>query len=303
MYNGFIFEGAAHRHQEVVELVEDLGGHVLDSKILSEEATITFVSPEEDTSMVEDLADDLDADLRELTLVGAEVAIVTPTLTRHHLPHPVCDIAEHLRRGGARTNVVGLARGVGQRIAQITRKEEMLIEEQDVAIFILGNFEHCLEEYKWKLYKEISIPVVVTGGPDLDQVPHASEYVGGIGRIPYRSKFLSRIEKMDEVAEAVEKCLNERKKWIDEDPPLIPPLVLKSEIENQFGPVKSCHSPLPIVPQLDGVRVKLRYGRFVSDIKRIKIGDYRIEDIAEVKKSIMKDHILVKLFPESEVLS
>lgn len=301
MLSGFIFEGEAYRHQELLELVEDLGGSVLNVRIVAQEATIIFVVPEEDIPMIRKLASELKAKLKEIPLIGSEIAVVFPTVTRHHLPHPACDIAEYLRRMGAKTNIIGLARGVGQRIAQIKSREKMLIEEHDVAVFLLGNFEYCLLEHKWKLFKDVKIPVIVTGGPELDSVPHASAYVGGIGRIPYRARLMSEIEKLDELANAVEKCLDERREMTALDPPLISPFTLKSEIENQIEEIKSCYSPAPIVPQLDGVRVKLNYGEFALAIKNIKIGDYGLKDVAEVRRSLMKDQILIKLLPISYV--
>ena len=41
----FIFEGGAHRHELLVELVEDLGGWIVQKKILASESTITFIIP------------------------------------------------------------------------------------------------------------------------------------------------------------------------------------------------------------------------------------------------------------------
>lgn len=299
MYKGFIFDGEAYRHHEFLELVEDLGGFIHNIRIIVQEATITFVVPEEDIPIVRKLALELRAELRELPLVGSEIAIVSPTITRHHLPHPACDIAEYLRRMGAKTNIIGLARGVGQRIAQIKRGEKMLIEEHDAAVFVLGNFEYCLLEHKWKLYRDIRIPVIVAGGPELDEVPYASAYISGVGRIPYRTRLLSEIEKLDELANAVGKCLDGRREMMTADPPIASSFTLKSEIEEQVDEVKTCYSPAPIVPQLDGVRVKLLYDKFAPMIEKIRIGDYVLEDIAEVRRSMMKNYILIKLYPAS----
>ncbi|KPV61780.1 MAG: Methyl-coenzyme M reductase operon protein C [Candidatus Bathyarchaeota archaeon BA2] len=301
MYNGFIFEGEAYRHRELLELVEDLGGSILNVRIIAQEATITFIIPEEDTPTLRKLVLELRARLREIPLVGSEIAVVSPTITRHHLPHPACDIAEYLRRMGAKTNIIGLARGVGQRVAQITRREKTLIEEHDAAVFLLGNFDYCLLEHKWKLYKDLRIPVIVAGGPKLDHVPYASAYISGIGRIPYRTRFLSEIRKLDELAKAVGKCLDGRREMIAADPLITSPFILKSEIEKQIEEVKTCYSPAPIVPQLDGVRVKLRYDKFASIIKKIRVGNYILEDVAEVRRSMMKNYILIKLYPKSYV--
>ena len=302
MLTGFIFEGEAYRHRELLELVEDLGGSIVNVRLIAQEATISFAVSKEDVPLIRKLAHELKAtELREIPLIGSEIAVVSPTITRHHLPHPACDIAEYLRRMGAKTNIIGLAQGVGQRIAQIKSKEKRLIEEHDAAVFMLGNFEHCLLEHKWRLYKDLRVPVVVTGGPELEEVPHASAYISGIGRIPYRTRVITEIEKLDELARAVGKCLDERREAIAADPPLISPFTLKSEIENRVGEIRTCYSPAPIALHLDGVRVKLPHEEFALSIKKIRIGGYELGDIAEVKKSMMKDHILIKLYPKSYV--
>lgn len=59
-------------------------------------------------------------------MVGSEIAVVSPTLARHHLPHSACDIAEYLRRHGAKTNMIGLARGAGKTISRISEDEKLL---------------------------------------------------------------------------------------------------------------------------------------------------------------------------------
>lgn len=301
MYTGFIYEGGAHRYRELVELVEDLGGFIINVRILAQDATITFLIPEEDSLKIKKLAIELKAGLKEIPLVGTEIAVVSPSITKHHLPHPACDIAENLRRMGAKTNIIGLARGVGRRIAQITEKEKALIEEHDAAVFILGNFEYCLKEYKWKLFAELKVPVIATGGPEIEKIPYASAYVGGVGRFPYRTKLLSEIEKLDEIANNVKNLLDVKRKMLMEDPPIISPFILKSEIEKQVKEIKMCFSPAPVVPKLDGVRVKLRYDKFAPTIQNIKIGGYRLGDVSEIRKSVMRDYIIVKPYPLSHV--
>ena len=100
-------------------------------------------------------------------MAGSEIAIVSPTLARHHLPHAACDISEYLREFGAKDNMIGLARGDGKGTSGITEEEKELIEEHDIAIFALGSFENCIKEKSF-LYDDIDIPVIVTGAPDID---------------------------------------------------------------------------------------------------------------------------------------
>ena len=194
----FVFEGGAYKHELLVELIEDLGGWIIQKKILAQEGTITFTIPKAaDIPLIREKVLQLRGSLRPQPLLGTEIAIVAPTIARHHLPHLLCDIAEFMRRKGAKTNMIGLARGVGKRTAQISTREKRIIEEHDAAVFVFGNFTHCLQEHKWKLYKDITIPVIVTGGPNLDSVPYSDYYVGNAGRLPYRFRRLEEIEKLE----------------------------------------------------------------------------------------------------------
>jgi len=78
-------------------------------------------------------------------LVGTEIAIVSMSLEIHHLPHPSCDIAEYVRRIGAKSNMVSLARGPGKRITGLNDEERDVINEHDIAVYLMGNFETCIE--------------------------------------------------------------------------------------------------------------------------------------------------------------
>ncbi|MCQ8898019.1 MAG: methanogenesis marker 7 protein [Hadesarchaea archaeon] len=298
---GFLFEGGGYRHQEMLELVEDLGGSILQVRLVGSEVTITFSVPEEDVGRVEELTRDLQGKLKRLPLLGSEIAVVSPTITRHHLPHPLCDVAEYLRREGAKTNMIGLARGPGQRICQISEEEKRLIEEHDAAVFVLGNFEHCLREHKWRLFKDLSVPVVVAGGPELPSLPHAFAYVSGIGRVPYRARTFTEIGKLDEVARAVERALEEERRRLSLDPPLLSPLVLKAEIERKLGETLRGGAPLPVTPQLRGVRVKLPYPEFAGRLAELEVAGHRLGEIAEIRRSAMRDYILVILLPLSRL--
>jgi methyl coenzyme M reductase subunit C-like uncharacterized protein (methanogenesis marker protein 7) len=78
--------------------------------------------------------------------------------------------------------------------------------------------------------------------------------------------------------------------------------LVKTEIENQIPAVKEIYSPAPIVSQLDGVRVKLDYDQYKDQIAEVKVDDYRLGDVSEIKKSKMYDYILVKLLPETSTI-
>ncbi|MHA1652046.1 MAG: methanogenesis marker 7 protein [Candidatus Helarchaeota archaeon] len=298
----FVFEGGAHKHKLLVELIEDLGGWIVQKKILAQEATITFTIPNTaDVPLLRERVLELRGALREQPLLGTEIGVIAPTIARHHLPHLLCDIAEYMRRLGAKTNMIGLARGVGQRIAQITTQEKKIIEEHDAAIFVLGNFEYCLKEYKWKLYKDITIPFVVTGGPPLESVPHAEYYIGNVGRLPYRFRRLEEIDKLQEIGNAVSQCIKKVRSFMAHDPPMIPSFAVKEEIERQVNEIKEVFSPSPIVPKIRGVRVKLPYSQFREKIGNVRIGDYLLKEIADIKKSNFRDYILVQLLSQSQI--
>lgn len=297
----FIFEGGPHRHELITELIEDLGGWIIQKKIMAQEITITFIIPEADIPLVREKALQLRGSLREQPLLGTEIAVIAPTIARHHLPHLLCDIAEYLRRLGAKTNMVGLARGVGQRIAQLSTQEKNIIEEHDVAVFVFGNFEYCLKEHKWKLYKDLSIPFVVTGGPDLPTVPYADYYIGNIGRLPYRFRLLDEFDKLQQIGNAVSKCAHTIRDTLEHDPLFIPPFAVKEEIERQVPEIQHVFSPTPIVPQIRGLRVKLPYLQYQEKIANVKIGEYFLREIATIAPSNFRKYILVKFLPQSQI--
>ena len=49
--------------------------------------------------------------------------------------------------------MIGLARGAGKGISQISKKEKDLIEEHDLAVFSLGSFEDCIRKKKFLLVR------------------------------------------------------------------------------------------------------------------------------------------------------
>ncbi|ADL59136.1 MULTISPECIES: methanogenesis marker 7 protein [Methanothermobacter] len=304
MYETLTYQGGVHRHEEMKELIEDLGGFVLQENMLQMDLILTLAVPIEDVDKVREKARELLGKVKVAPMAGTEIAIVSPTLARHHLPHSACDISEYLRRYGAKDNMIGLARGAGKGISRISEDEKRLIEEHDLAVFALGSFEQCIKD-KAHLFSDINIPVVVTGSPekiDLSELPGADAYVGGLGRIPRRLKRGEDIRALRKLVEVVEDILDRRRREMAADPPLVPSILVKTEIENQVPAVKEVYSPTPVTSQLDGVRVKLNYDRYHDEIADVRVSDYRLGDISEIRKSMMYDYILVKLLPESSIL-
>ena len=303
MYETLTFTGGVHRSEEVRELIEDLGGFILQDSIQQMELVLNIAVPLEDVDKVEKKADELLGKISIAPMAGSEIAIVSPTLARHHLPHAACDISEYLREYGAKDNMIGLARGDGKGTSGITEEEKSLIEEHDVAIFALGSFENCIKE-KAFLYDDIDIPVIVTGAPEIpvEELPGADAYVGDLGRIPRRLRRGPDIRALDRLVETTEKILNNRKKEMALDPPLVPSIVVKNAIENQIREIKDVISPAPVTSQLDGVRVKLNYDEYADAISNVVIDGKKLSELAEIKKSFMYDYILVKINSESSLV-
>ena len=296
MYESLTFTGGVHKSEEIKELIEDLGGFILQESIQQMELVLNIAIPIEDVDKIEDKSRELLAKLSVAPMAGSEIAIVSPTLARHHLPHAACDISEYLREFGAKDNMIGLARGDGKGTSGITEEEKRLIEEHDIAVFALGSFENCIKE-KAFLYDDIDIPVIVTGAPDIsvDELPGADAYVGGLGRIPRRLRRGPDIRALDKLVETIEQILSDRKREMALDAPLVPSIVVKNAIENQVSEIKDVISPTPVTSQLDGVRVKLNYDKYADLIADVVIDGKKLSELAEIKKSFMYDYILVKI--------
>src|SRR5665811_1581079 len=207
------------------------------------------------------------------------------------------------RKQGAKTNMVGLARGVGKRICQLTAYERDLINEHDVAVFILGNYEHCIIEKSKKLYDGIEIPIVVTGAPELrtEDVPNATAYVGSFGRILHHMRHAEELKTLDRLSEVIGKVLDNVRMELANDPPSVAPPRIKKEIEEQIPEIVDNLHPLPITLQMNGVRVKLSYKEYHEQIENIKfVEGMTMKEVARILPSKMRDFILIKALPKSE---
>ena len=303
MYESLTLTGGVHKSEEIKELIEDLGGFILQESIQQMELVLNLAVPLEDVDKIEKKSSELLGKISVAPMAGSAIAIVSPTLARHHLPHAACDISEYLREFGAKDNMIGLARGDGKGTSGITEEEKSLIEEHDIAVFALGSFENCIKE-KAFLYDDIDIPVIVTGSPymDSDALPGADAYVGGLGRIPRRLRRGPDIRALDTLVETIESILNDKKREMALDAPLVPSIVVKNAIENQVREIKDVISPTPVTSQLDGVRVKLNYDTYADVIANVNIDGKKLSELAEIKKSFMYDYILVKINSESSLV-
>ena len=303
MYETLTYTGGVHKNEEIKELIEDMGGFVLQENTLQMDIILTLAVPLEDVEKVKEKAKELMGTIKIAPMAGTEIAIVSPTLARHHLPHSACDISEYLRRFGAKDNMIGLARGAGKGISRISEDEKRLIEEHDLAVFALGSFEQCIKD-KTHLFDDINIPVVVTGAPEMDvkDLPGADAYISDLGRIPRRLKRGEDIRALRKLVEVVEDILDSKRRDMAQDPPLVPSILVKTEIENQVPAIADVYSPTPVTSQLDGVRVKLNYEQYHEQIRQVKINKYSLDDISEITRSKMYDYILVKLLSESSIV-
>ena len=75
-----------------------LAGSSLKKRRCRFQITVTMAIPEEDRQAMEEKFRKAGGKTVEVPLAGSEIAVVAPTLGRHHMPHPTCDIPEQLRR-------------------------------------------------------------------------------------------------------------------------------------------------------------------------------------------------------------
>ncbi len=285
MYKIMMFEGGVYKFYELKELVGDLGGFILQESVMQTETMMHLAFPEEDEREIRNKIKELGGKFKELPLAGTEIILVLPSLGKHHAVDPMCDIAEFLRRRGAITNMMGLARGVGRRIAQITKQEKQIIEEFDAAVFVFGTFDECIE-VKAELCNIIDIPYMIVGGPLDMELEH---YVGGIGRKTARMRSKHEIHQLDDVALELGRAIAEKKLEIEEDPIAASPLFIKDMIERTIPP--KAGEELPNVIQQDGLRVKIEE-KDIDKIKEIEIGKKKLSEICEIKKSKYTGYLL-----------
>ncbi|KGK99051.1 hypothetical protein LI82_03190 [Methanococcoides methylutens] len=300
----YIYEGGIHKHSLILELLEDLGGYLVQKTPASTEVTLVMLIPKKDVPLVEELCKKLLGKLTSAPLTGTEIAVVSPTLASHHLPHSACDVAEFLRRGGANTNMIGLARGMGRRVALSADYERRLINEHDVAVFSFGTFKDCIINKKPKLFEGIDIPIIVSGGPDLktEDVPGCDMYVGGIGRVAHRMRKGPELDAMDVLNEKVGEMINLKRERISKDPLVVLPARLMKEVQEQVPDIHDVLTPAPITLQLDGMRVKLPFDEYHEAIGNIEFDEgFKLSDIADIMPSKMKNYVLIKIKRRSEV--
>jgi len=300
------YKGGIFQHDIVVDLIEDLGGYIVQKHLIAQEVVLQCFVPREDIELIRQISRPLFGEVTDSPLVGTEIAIVSMSLEIHHLPHPSCDIAEYVRRLGAKSNMVSLARGPGKRIAGLNDEERDVINEHDIAVYLLGNFETCIEYKMPTLRRGIDVPIVLCGGPDkevLERIinPPVDGYVGNVGRFMRRTKEADELAKLDEIIDEITRVLEKKREEIAKDPLSVYPARLMGLIKEQVPEILEVTSPTPLTVQMAGMRVKLPYDTFAEKVKKVAIEDgITLGDVSEILPSRMRDYIIVKVLPFSE---
>ena len=151
-----------------------------------------------------------------------------------------------------------------------------VINEHDLAVYLLGDFETCIEHKFPVLRRGIQVPIVVMGGPSTETLkkiidPPVDGYVGNVGRFMHRTKESEELEMLDEVVAEITRVLDKKREEIAKDPPSVSPARLMDVIKSQVEEIHEVLSPTPITVQMTGLRVKLPYDTFAPVLKDIVI--------------------------------
>lgn len=300
------YKGGVFRHDEILDLIEDMGGYIIQKHMIAQEVVLQALIPKDDIEILKTYSRPLAGVVIPAPLVGTEIAVVSMSLEIHHLPHASCDVAEYLRTAGAKTNMIGLARGFGKRIGLLSDEERDIINEHDLAIYLFGNFETCIKEKMPTFRRGIHVPIVVCGGPTKETLmkiidPPVAGYIGGLGRFMHRTKEPHELARLDEVVAEVSRVIDQKRAGIAKDPLSVTPARLMDVILEHVPDIHEVTSPIPVVVQMDGVRVKLPYDPYAAQVRDIKIeAGIRIADVCDIRPSRMRDYILLKVKPFSE---
>lgn len=301
MFEVMMYDGGVYRSDELYEMIEDVGGVVLQKNRSSQMLTVIMSVPGEDREAISKLCNEIGGVVKDVPLAGTEIAVIGPTLGRHHMPHPICDIAEELRRYGSVTVVMGAARGRGKATAQISATEKAIIDEYDAAAFVLGNFKTCVEA-KAELIRDIHVPTVLVSGPMPEGVEDTCEaIVSGVGRKSARMRTPDERKKLDEIADTLEEVLREKKKVLEEDPLFVHPAEVKQLLQ-EYEPIDMCLRPAPVVLHLDGLRIKIGYEEHHEYLENVMVYGRRLGEVADITPSRIDDSsVLIRIKTRSQV--
>ena len=301
MFEVLMYDGGVYRSDELYEIIDDVGGVVLQKIRSAQMLTVIMSVPEEDRPAVEAVCKDIGGEVRDVPLAGTEIAVIGPTLGRHHMPHPICDIAEILRRNGAVTVVMGMARGRGKKTAQISMTERCIVDEYDGAIFMMGNFKSCVET-KAELIQDIHVPTLLVSGPMPEGVEGTCDaIVSGVGRKASRMRSVEERDKLNEIVDAMERILRDKSRSLEEDPLFVHPAEVKQILET-YEPINMCLRPAPMVLHLDGLRIKIPYAEHREYLENVMVYGRKLGEIADITPSKIDDSsILIRIKSRSQI--
>ena len=301
MFEVLMYDGGVYRSDELYEIIEDVGGVVLQKIRSAQMLTVIMSVPEEDRQAVEAVCRDIGGEVRNVPLAGTEIAVIGPTLGRHHMPHPICDIAEILRRNGAVTVVMGMARGRGKATSQISMTERCIIDEYDGAIFMMGNFKSCVET-KAALMQDIHVPTLLVSGPKPEGIEGTCDaVVSGVGRKASRMRSVEERDKLNEIVDAMEAILRDKSRSLEEDPLFVHPAEIKQVLES-YEPINMCLRPAPMVLHLDGIRIKIPYSEHREYLENVEVYGRKLSEIADIFPSKIDDSsVIVRIRTRSQV--
>lgn len=301
MFEVMMYDGGIYRSEELFEAIEDCGGVVLQRTRSSQLLSVTMSIPGEDKEYMSKICKEVGGEVKNVPLAGTEIAVVGCTLGRHHMPHPICDIAEEIREYGGISVVMGLARGRGKATSQISAKERAIIEEYDAAVFMLGNFKHCVENKK-HLFDEIGVPVILVCGPQPEGLDDDCEaIVAGVGRKAERMRSTEERKKLEQIGDTIDEVIRVRRKMLEEDPLFVHPAELKQLLEN-YEPIDMSLRPAPIVLHLDGLRVKIPYREHKEYFDNLEVYGRKLPEIARISESKINDSsTIIRIKTKAEV--
>ncbi|MCQ2056151.1 MAG: methanogenesis marker 7 protein [archaeon] len=303
MFDVMMYDGGVYRSKELYEAIEDSGGVILQEVKSAQMLSVVMSIPREDREYLSKVCTEIGGQVKNVPLAGTEIAVVGCTLGRHHMPHPICDIAEEIREYGGISVVMGLARGRGKTTSQISLYEKSILEEYDAVVFMLGNFQHCVE-FKKHLFENINVPVLLVCGPQPEGIEDSCEaIISGVGRKAERMKSADERKKLEEIGSTISKIIEQKKEILDEDPLFIHPAELKQLLE-MYEPIDMSLRPAPIVLHLDGLRVKIPYEKHKSYFDNLVVYGHKLSDIAKISESKISDSsTIIRIKTQSEVES
>ncbi|MDD1673222.1 MAG: methanogenesis marker 7 protein, partial [Methanomicrobiales archaeon] len=78
IFEPITYAGGIYRHEEMIELIEDLGGHIIQRQVIAGDVIIQAIVPREDIDLLRSVGKPLMGTVTISPLVGTEIAIVSP---------------------------------------------------------------------------------------------------------------------------------------------------------------------------------------------------------------------------------